>query len=75
MVRLCDYRLEHMKTHPGSTIKFRLDAKVFQAMYVCLALFREGFLARCRQIIYIDGCFLKGLYGGQLLTTVGSQWG
>ena len=40
-------------------------------MYVCLAPLREGFLAGCRQILSVDGCFLKGLYGGQLLTAVG----
>ena len=25
----------------------------------------------CRPIIGVDGCFLKGKYGGELLTTVG----
>ena len=40
-------------------------------MYVYLAPLREGFLAGCMQILSVDGCFLKGLYGGQLLTAVG----
>lgn len=71
MQSLYDYRLELMKTHPGSTIKFRCDQGVFEAMYVCLAPLRLGFLAGCRRIISVDGCFLKGLYGGQLLSAVG----
>ncbi|CAN0905231.1 hypothetical protein LINGRAHAP2_LOCUS23549, partial [Linum grandiflorum] len=32
---------------------------------------KEGFLAGCMRIICIDGCFLKTLHGGQLLTAVG----
>lgn len=71
MESLFDYRLELMRTHPSSTIKFKCTAGVFEAMYVCLAPLREGFLAGCRQAISVDGCFLKGLYGGQLLTAVG----
>ncbi|XP_039130869.1 uncharacterized protein LOC120267252 [Dioscorea cayenensis subsp. rotundata] len=71
MTKLYDYRLELLKTHPGSTIKFRRNQGVFEAMYVCLAPLRNGFLAGCRRIICVDGCFLKGLYGGQLLTAVG----
>ncbi|XP_039128877.1 uncharacterized protein LOC120265007 [Dioscorea cayenensis subsp. rotundata] len=69
--KLLDYRLELLRTHPGSTIKFKCHARVFQAMYVCLAPLKEGFLTGCRQIIGVDGCFLKGIYGGQLLTAVG----
>lgn len=60
-----------MKTHPGSTIKFRCDKGIFEAMYVCLAPLRTGFLTGCRRIISVDGCFLKGRYGGQLLSDVG----
>ena len=71
MVRLYDYRLELIRTHPGSTIVFKCDQGIFQCMYVCLAPLREGFLAGCRQILSVDGCFLKGLYRGQLLTAVG----
>lgn len=70
MIRLNDYRLELLKTHPRSTIKFKYVG-VFQAMYICLAPLKKGFLAGCRQVISVDGCFLKGLYGEQLLTVVG----
>lgn len=71
MRRLYDYRLELLQTHPNSTIKFRCDQGVFEAMYVCLSPLRDGFLAGYRRIISVDGCFLKGLYGGQLLTAIG----
>lgn len=71
MCSLYDYRLELLRTHPGSTVKFRCDEGVFEAMYVYLSPLRSGFLAGCRQVISVDGCFLKGLYGGQLLTAVG----
>ncbi|CAB4313346.1 unnamed protein product [Prunus armeniaca] len=32
---------------------------------------KEGFKAGCRPIIGLDGCFLKSVYAGQLLTVVG----
>ncbi|CAL8998781.1 unnamed protein product [Prunus brigantina] len=32
---------------------------------------KEGFKAGCRPIIGLDGCFLKSVYAGQLLTAVG----
>ena len=73
MARLYDYRLELLRTHPSSTIVFKCDQGVFQCMYICLAPLREGFLAWCRQIISLDGYFLKNLYGGQLLTAVGKN--
>lgn len=69
---LHDYRLELMRTHPGSTIIIDCSEEgVFQGMYVCLAPLRAGFLAGCRKIVSLDGCWLKGLYGGQLLSAVG----
>ena len=32
---------------------------------------KNGFLAGCRRIIGLDGCFLKSPFGGQLLTAMG----
>ncbi|PKI39652.1 hypothetical protein CRG98_039979 [Punica granatum] len=34
------------------------------------ATFGEGFKAGCKPLIGLDGCFLKGYYEGQLLSTV-----
>ncbi|XP_039131398.1 uncharacterized protein LOC120267780 [Dioscorea cayenensis subsp. rotundata] len=71
MKMLYDYRLELLRTHPGSTIMFRCIIGMFQVMYVCLSPLRDGFLGSCRCIISLDGCFLKIFYRGQLLATVG----
>lgn len=38
---------------------------------MCLAALKSGFKAGCRPIIGVDGCWLKGPYGGQLLAAVG----
>ncbi|KAL0403718.1 UNVERIFIED_CONTAM: hypothetical protein Sradi_2012600 [Sesamum radiatum] len=40
-------------------------------MYYCLSGLRAGFLDGCRPIIGLDGCFLKGMYKGQLLAAIG----
>jgi hypothetical protein len=45
-------------------------AATFQRLYVCLAATRTGFKEECRQLIGLDGCFLKGLYRGHLLSVV-----
>jgi hypothetical protein len=42
----------------------------FQRMYVCFKACKESFF-KCRPIIGLDGCFLKGYYGGQLLSAIG----
>lgn len=57
MVGLFNYRLELLRTHLGSTIKFKCDAGVFQVMYVFLAPLRECVLASYRNAISVDGCF------------------
>ena len=72
MVRLYDYRLELIKTHLSSTIVIECsEGGVFEALYVCLAPLRAGFLAGCRNLVSLDGCFLKGLNGEQLLSAIG----
>lgn len=40
-------------------------------MHVCLDPLKARFLEGCRPIILLDGCFLKGYFGGHLLTAVG----
>ena len=67
MVRLYVYMLELLRTSPGSTIILKRNEGDFEAMYVCLAPLRVG----CRHLISLDGCYLEGLYEGQLLSTVG----
>lgn len=42
----------------------------FQRMYICFKACKESFF-KCRPIIGLDGCFLKGYYGGQILAAIG----
>ncbi|KAF7836002.1 putative MULE transposase domain-containing protein [Senna tora] len=42
----------------------------FQRLYFCLDACKKSFLT-CRKIIGLDGCFLKGGHGCQLLSAVG----
>ena len=64
--KLQSYGLEIMKTNPGSTVKLWLDFGVFKGIYVCLAPLKNAFKSRCRPLISVDGCWLKG----QLLSAV-----
>lgn len=41
----------------------------FQRLYLCFNGYKESFL-KCRPIIGLDGCFLKGYYGGQILAAI-----
>jgi len=69
-----DYAHELMRANPGSTMKVKVEDingfVVFNIFYVCLKACKDRFIS-CRPIIALDGCFLKGFYGGELLTTVG----
>jgi hypothetical protein len=38
---------------------------------MCLDASKRGFLQGCRPVIFVDGCFIKTRYRGQLLTAVG----
>jgi len=61
---------ELLRSNPGSTIKVHVEENegnsIFKRLHVCL---KDHFVS-CRPIIGVDGCFLKGKYGGELLTTV-----
>ena len=65
--RLYDYRRELLRTNPGSTVEFKEEKGVFEGMYVCLAGLKMAFKSGCRPMVYLDGCWLKGTFGGQLL--------
>lgn len=86
--RLHDYGHELLRSNPISTISITsvpyqgtkadlehpntIMCPHFQRMYICLNACKESFF-KCRQIIGLDGCFLKGYYGGQLLTAIGTD--
>ncbi|XP_014499552.1 uncharacterized protein LOC106760653 [Vigna radiata var. radiata] len=72
--RIHDYGQEVLRSNPGSTVKIKVNSDngdaIFERIYVCLNACKKSFVS-CRPIIFLDGCFLKGLYKGELLTTVG----
>jgi len=72
--QIYDYAQELLRSNQRSTIKVKIEDmngfKVFNKFYVCLKACNDNFIS-CRPIIALDGCFLKGFYGGELLTIVG----
>lgn len=73
---LRSYGDELLRSNPGSTVRLGVntnpDDKVyFDRFYVCLSALKEGWKKGCRRIIAIDGCFLKGICQGELLSAVG----
>ena len=46
---------------------------IFRRLYCCLVVCKYGFVNGCRPMIGLDGCHLKGLFGGQLLAIVGKD--
>lgn len=51
--------------------EFELGKNLFQYFYVCFDALKKGWLEGCRNIIGLDGCFLKGSCKGELLVAVG----
>ncbi|GJV33825.1 hypothetical protein Tco_1394225 [Tanacetum coccineum] len=48
-----------------------LPTRVFQRIYVCLGALKLDFRARIRDILGLDGAFMKGPFPGQVLVAVG----
>ncbi|XP_058747011.1 uncharacterized protein LOC131620001 [Vicia villosa] len=64
-----------LETNPGSIIKLELEPRInqnpiFKRFFVCLNAMKNGFVKGCRPWFGIDGCHLKGPYGGVLLSVV-----
>ncbi|XP_057423086.1 uncharacterized protein LOC130717015 [Lotus japonicus] len=74
---LRNYAQELLRSNPGSTIVIKSTVgshgPVFERIYVCFAATKTAFARSCRPLIGLDGCFLKGVYGGQLLSAVGKD--
>ncbi|KAK8614547.1 hypothetical protein V6N13_068347 [Hibiscus sabdariffa] len=66
-----NYLGEIRTSNPGSTTILMLDNRVFMRMYICLGACKNGYKSSCRPIISIDGCHLKGYFGGTFLAAVG----
>ena len=74
--RLPDYCHELKRANPGSnvilkTLENDYGDEIFQRLYICLQGCKQGFLAACRPLVGLDGCFLKGPHKGILLIAVG----
>ncbi|KAF1892415.1 hypothetical protein Lal_00010880 [Lupinus albus] len=50
-----------------------MDQLLQWSLFICLNACKEGFKNGCRPMIGLDSCFLKGYYGGQLLSAVGQD--
>ncbi|XP_042497524.1 uncharacterized protein LOC122076265 [Macadamia integrifolia] len=46
------------------------DSLIFKRLFVCFDACKKGFLRGCRPFIGLDGCHLKGRYGGVLLSAI-----
>lgn len=74
--RLWDYGAECRRANPGSNVKIKVDPQpdgtvIFECMYICFKGVVEGWIQGCRKVIGLDGCFLKGVCKGELLSAVG----
>ena len=75
--KLPDYCETIKKHNPGSTCTLLLDSPRrgqvphFKRLYMRIEALKKGFLVGCRKIIGLDGCFLKGVFGGQMLSAMG----
>ncbi|GKB72459.1 mutator type transposase, partial [Tanacetum coccineum] len=76
---LRDYVLELQRTNPDTTMKLDVErcfnpsepTRQFRRIYTCLGALKKGFKAGMRDLLGLDGCFMKGQYPGQLLAAVG----
>ena len=64
------------ESNPGSTVKVGVNVNpdekaYFDRFYVCFQGLKEGWIKGCRNIIALDGCFLKKPNCGEILTAVG----
>ncbi|KAA8541320.1 hypothetical protein F0562_025283 [Nyssa sinensis] len=70
------YISEIKRTNPGSLVKIKcqrpllLMNPLFKRIFIAFDALFKGFKAGCRTFIEIDGCHLKGPYGGVLLAAV-----
>ena len=75
--KLPKYAVEVRNTNPGSIVKLELERispnfnlPTFKRFFICLFANQTGFKNGCRPFIGVDGCHLKGPYGGILLAAV-----
>ncbi|CAH1436434.1 unnamed protein product [Lactuca virosa] len=69
------YGEEIRRSNPRSTVKIDVNTmpdgkNYFSKFYVCFEGLKQGWRGSCRRVINLDGCFLKGLCTGELITVV-----
>nr|XP_043633729.1 uncharacterized protein LOC122604935 [Erigeron canadensis] len=75
---LREYIIELKHRNPGTTVKLdfhpttteQFETRVCRRIFVCLGSLKMGFQELGRELLGLDGAFMKGPYPGQLLTAV-----
>lgn len=71
---LRDYAEIILRTDVGSRVIMQTEMEnenvepKFKRMYIRYNAHKVGFLGGCRPFVGLDGCHLKGMFGGQLLS-------
>ncbi|XP_071917173.1 uncharacterized protein [Coffea arabica] len=75
--KIWEYCVELKKTYEGSTMEIMFTPfrgprgnPKFMRLYCCLGPLKKRFKDGCRPIIGLDGCHLRCIYRGQLLTVI-----
>nr|GEZ37555.1 hypothetical protein [Tanacetum cinerariifolium] len=76
---LRDYVAELQSTNPNTIVKISVErntypslpTRVFQRIYVCLGALKLGFRVCRRDLLGLDGLFMKGPFLGQVLVAIG----
>ncbi|XP_074337570.1 uncharacterized protein LOC141674769 [Apium graveolens] len=78
--RVWEYGEQILKVMPQSTVQIMTEdqelaggRKRFKRMYIYFGPPKMGFKNGCRPLLGLDGCHLKGPYGGQLLAAVATD--
>ncbi|GKA33780.1 hypothetical protein Tco_0720209 [Tanacetum coccineum] len=77
-----DYVVELQSTNPNTTVKIAVErntdpslpTRVFQRIYVCLGALKLGFRACGRDLLGLDGAFMKGPFPGPIFAETKSSW-
>ncbi|XP_059654316.1 uncharacterized protein LOC132301040 [Cornus florida] len=77
--KMRDYCSLILRSNPGSIVKLQTEPtgvkneRRFMRVFICYDAMKTGFKEGCRPLISVDGCFLKGPYGGHFLSAVAND--
>ncbi|XP_020262515.1 uncharacterized protein LOC109838487 [Asparagus officinalis] len=60
-------------TNTGSRVVIDADDRRFRRLFISYNAYIEGFIARCRPLLFLDGTFIKDRYRGILLSATGEN--